>query len=156
VVHGGGRCTSGDGCTQQKNQRRVVVDRLPPVLRFEFYEDITSCGLIRDFQPFEDITIAYTTTGGREKEVKYKCEGTIFLVNGNHFIARWKVSRNECVEYVGKYENCAAPLNLPWDFQAITQLLQYKWGFPTQQNSQSSEFQPLSPTEYDMSKNVKA
>lgn len=77
------------------------MDRLPPVLRFEFYEDITSRGLIKDFRPFDDMTITYTTTDGQEKEIRYMCKGTIFLVNGNHFIAWWKVSRNEFMEYDG-------------------------------------------------------
>lgn len=103
VVYGGDRCSSGEGCTLQKRQRRLVVDRLPPVIRFEYYEDITSHESIQTFKPFENIAITYNTTEsqGGGVDIKYKCDGVIFLVGGDHFIARWKISRSEFVEYDG-------------------------------------------------------
>lgn len=55
-MHGGTQCSNKEDCTMEKTQRQFVTDRLPPVLRFEFYEDVTSNENIQDFRPFDDIT----------------------------------------------------------------------------------------------------
>lgn len=78
-------CSAGDKCTRDITRRKVILDRLPPVLQVEVNSPIVSKDTFRRYM--SPITIQYVKPSG-PATAKYQIQGCIWLQH-SHYVVRW-------------------------------------------------------------------